>query len=160
VRDDFRILYLRRGQKSAYDCTRGVSRTRPARCPVIPVNVEQLFIWLGACRPEDDAWRSSNRTSLLQQVNRPPTPRSNAPAWEHINTLQAQLTKTKLVREIAIASSSGRQARTQLKQLLNRSQESPDIEPADLLETPLVQSYADLLAARKYRIRKSLAHRR
>src|SRR5256886_8220557 len=35
----------------------------------------------------------------------------------------------------------------QLKQLLNRSQESPDIEPADLLETPLVQSYADLLAA-------------
>src|SRR5260370_1369875 len=28
-----------------------------------------------------------------------------------------------------------------------RSQESPDIEPADLLETPLVQSYADLLAA-------------
>jgi outer membrane protein TolC len=35
----------------------------------------------------------------------------------------------------------------QLKQLLNRSQESPDIETADLLETPLVQTYADLLAA-------------
>src|SRR5207248_3631036 len=35
----------------------------------------------------------------------------------------------------------------QIKQLLNRSQESPDIEPADLLETPLVQAYADLLAA-------------
>jgi cobalt-zinc-cadmium efflux system outer membrane protein len=35
----------------------------------------------------------------------------------------------------------------QLKQLLNRSQESPDIETADLFETPLVQTYADLLAA-------------
>jgi len=32
-------------------------------------------------------------------------------------------------------------------QLVNRSQESPDIEPADLLETPLVQEYAELLAA-------------
>ncbi len=34
-----------------------------------------------------------------------------------------------------------------LKQLLNRPQDSPDIEPAELAETPLVQTYADLLAA-------------
>jgi len=35
----------------------------------------------------------------------------------------------------------------QIKQLLNRSQDSPDIEPTDLVETPLVQTYAELLAA-------------
>src|SRR5438105_12042375 len=35
----------------------------------------------------------------------------------------------------------------QLKQLLNRSQSSPDIEPADLTETALVQNYDELLAA-------------
>ena len=35
----------------------------------------------------------------------------------------------------------------QLKQLLNRPQGSPDIEPANLTETPLAQTYDDLLAA-------------
>jgi outer membrane protein, heavy metal efflux system len=35
----------------------------------------------------------------------------------------------------------------QIKQLLNRPQDSPDIEPTDLVETPLVQTYAELLAA-------------
>jgi outer membrane protein TolC len=37
----------------------------------------------------------------------------------------------------------------QLKQLLNRLQDSPDIEPADLTETPLPQTYDELLAAVK-----------
>jgi outer membrane protein, heavy metal efflux system len=39
----------------------------------------------------------------------------------------------------------------QLKQFLNRSQSSPDIEPADLIETPLVQNYEELLTAAKTR---------
>src|SRR5579871_5369094 len=34
----------------------------------------------------------------------------------------------------------------QIKQLLNRPQDSPDIEPTDLVETRLVQTYAELLA--------------
>ena len=37
----------------------------------------------------------------------------------------------------------------QLKQLLNRPQDSSDIEPADLTETPLPQAYDELLAAAK-----------
>src|SRR5260370_7242460 len=37
----------------------------------------------------------------------------------------------------------------QLKELLNRSQSSPDIETTDLSETPLPYSYEDLLAATK-----------
>jgi outer membrane protein TolC len=63
------------------------------------------------------------------------------------DVLQAQLQKTKLLREIAMHHLQVGKLEAQLKQLLNRSQESPDIEPADLFETPLVQTYADLLAA-------------
>src|SRR6185437_4778486 len=38
-------------------------------------------------------------------------------------------------------------AQAQLKQLLNRSQSSPDIEPAEISETPLPQTFEELLAA-------------
>jgi cobalt-zinc-cadmium efflux system outer membrane protein len=39
----------------------------------------------------------------------------------------------------------------QIKQLLNRAQTSPDVEPADLTETPLEASFEQLLAATKTR---------
>jgi cobalt-zinc-cadmium efflux system outer membrane protein len=61
--------------------------------------------------------------------------------------LQAQLQKTKLLREIAMHHLQVGKLEAQLKQLLNRSQGSPDIEPADLNDTPLAQTYDDLLAA-------------
>src|ERR1700676_1351466 len=63
------------------------------------------------------------------------------------DVLQAQLQRTKLLREIAMHHLQVGKLEAQLKQLLNRSQESPDIETADLLETSLVQTYAELLAA-------------
>jgi outer membrane protein TolC len=42
---------------------------------------------------------------------------------------------------------SGMGTQQDLLQLLNRPQDSPDIEPTDLAETPLVQTYTELLAA-------------
>ncbi len=61
--------------------------------------------------------------------------------------LQAQLQQTKLLREIAMHHLEVGKLEAQLKQLLNRPQDSPDIEPTDLVETPLVQTYTELLAA-------------
>lgn len=61
--------------------------------------------------------------------------------------LQAQLQKTKLLREIAMHDLEVGNLEAQLKQLINRQQDSPDIEPTDLVEMPLVQTYAELLAA-------------
>jgi len=61
--------------------------------------------------------------------------------------LQAQLQQTKLLREISMHHLEVGKLEARLKQLLNRPQDSPDIEPAELAETPLVQTYADLLAA-------------
>jgi outer membrane protein TolC len=84
---------------------------------------------------------------LLKQVEQAADARYRSGMGTQQDVLQAQLQKTKLLREIAVHHLEVGKLEAQLKQLLNRSQESPDIETADLLETPLVQTYADLLAA-------------
>jgi outer membrane protein, heavy metal efflux system len=84
---------------------------------------------------------------LLKQVEQAADARYRSGMGTQQDVLQAQLQKTKLLREIAMHHLQVGKLEAQLKQLLNRSQESPDIEPADLLETPIVQTYADLLAA-------------
>jgi cobalt-zinc-cadmium efflux system outer membrane protein len=84
---------------------------------------------------------------LLKQVEQAADARYRSGMGTQQDVLQAQLQKTKLLREIAMHHLQVGKLEAQLKQLLNRSQESPDIQPAALLETPLVQTYADLLAA-------------
>jgi cobalt-zinc-cadmium efflux system outer membrane protein len=84
---------------------------------------------------------------LLKQVEQAADARYRSGMGTQQDVLQAQLQETKLLRETAMHHLQVGKLEAQLKQLLNRSQESPDIETADLLETPLVQTYADLLAA-------------
>jgi len=84
---------------------------------------------------------------LLRQMEQAADARYRSGMGTQQDVLQAQLQKTKLLREIAMHHLEVGKLEAQLKQLLNRSQESPDIETADLTETPLIQTYADLLAA-------------
>jgi len=84
---------------------------------------------------------------LLKQVEQAADARYRSGLGTQQDVLQAQLQKTKLLREIAMHHLQVGKLEAQLKQLLNRSQQSPDIEAADLTETPLVQTYTDLLAA-------------
>src|SRR6266403_4711762 len=84
---------------------------------------------------------------LLKQVQQAADARYRSGMRTQQDLLQAQLQQTKLLREIAMHHLQVGKLEAQIKQLLNRSQESTDIEPSDLLETPLVQTYAELLAA-------------
>jgi cobalt-zinc-cadmium efflux system outer membrane protein len=84
---------------------------------------------------------------LLKQVEQAADARYRSGMGTQQDVLQAQLQKTKLLREIAMHHLQVGKLEAQLKQLLNRSQESPDIDTTDLTETPLVQTYADLLSA-------------
>jgi cobalt-zinc-cadmium efflux system outer membrane protein len=63
--------------------------------------------------------------------------------------LQAQLERTKLLREINMHHLEVAKMQAQIKHLLNRSQSSPDIEPADLPETPLAYTFDELLSTTK-----------
>ncbi len=84
---------------------------------------------------------------LLKQAQQAADARYRSGMGTQQDLLQAQLQQTMLLRELAMHHLEVGKLEAQIKQLLNRPQDSPDIEPADLVETPLVQTYADLLAA-------------
>jgi outer membrane protein TolC len=84
---------------------------------------------------------------LLKQVEQAADARYRSGLGTQQDVLQAQLQKTKLLREIAMHHLQVSKLQAQIKQLLNRPQDSTDIEPSELAETPLAQTYGDLLAA-------------
>jgi outer membrane protein TolC len=86
---------------------------------------------------------------LLRQVEQATDARYRSGMGAQQDILQAQLQKTKLVREIAMHHLEVGKVQARLKQLLNRPQDSSDIEPTDLVESPLLQTYDELLSAAK-----------
>ena len=84
---------------------------------------------------------------LLKQVQQAADARYRSGMGSQQDLLQAQLQQTKLLREIAMHHLEVGKLEAQIKQFLNRPQDSPDIETTDLVETPLLQTYAELLAA-------------
>ncbi len=86
---------------------------------------------------------------LLKQVEQAADARYRSGMGTQQDILLAQLQKTKLVREIAMHHLEVGKLESRLKGLLNRPQDSPDIEPTDLTETPLPQTYNELLTAAK-----------
>jgi len=90
-----------------------------------------------------------NDGQLLQQVEKAADARYRSGMGNQEDILQAQLEQTKLLREITMHHLEVAKLQAQIKQLLNRSQSSPDIEPAQPAETPLPYTYAELLAAAK-----------
>ena len=86
---------------------------------------------------------------LLQQLEKAADARYRSGMGNQQDLLRAQLEQTKLLREITMHHLEVAKSQAQLKQLLNRSQASPDIEPTDLSATPLPYSYEELWAATK-----------
>jgi outer membrane protein TolC len=84
---------------------------------------------------------------LLKQVEQAAGARYRSGMGTQQDILQAQLQRTKLVREIAMHHLEVGKLESRLKELLNRPQDSPDIEPTHLTETALSQTYNELLTA-------------
>jgi cobalt-zinc-cadmium efflux system outer membrane protein len=86
---------------------------------------------------------------LLQQVEKAADARYRSGMGSQHDLLQTQLERTKLLREINMHHLEVAKVQAQIKQLLNRSQSSPDIEPADLPDTPLAYTFDELLSTTK-----------
>src|SRR5207245_6553151 len=69
---------------------------------------------------------------LLRQVEQAADARYRSGMRNQQDLLQAQLERTKLLREITMHHLEVAKLQAQIKQLVNRAQSSPDIEPADL----------------------------
>jgi outer membrane protein TolC len=86
---------------------------------------------------------------LLQQVEKAADARYRSGMGNQHDLLQAQVERTKLLREITMHHLEVAKLQAQIKQYLNRPQSSPDIEPSELPETPLPNTFEELLSAAK-----------
>jgi outer membrane protein, heavy metal efflux system len=86
---------------------------------------------------------------LLEQTEKAADARYRSGLGTQQDLLRAQLEQTKLLREISMHHLEVAKVQAQLKELLNRSQSAPDIEPAELSQTALPYTYDELLAATK-----------
>ena len=86
---------------------------------------------------------------LLQQVEKAADARYRSGMGSQHDVLQAQVERTKLLREITMHHLEVAKLQAQIKQLLSRPQSSPDIEPSELPETALPYTFEELLSATK-----------
>lgn len=84
--------------------------------------------------------------SVLDQLIQDATAHYRVGQGMQEDVLEAQVNRTKIVREITMHHQEMGQIQAHLKGLLDRDQASPDIVTEDLAETPLKRSSADLLA--------------
>lgn len=91
---------------------------------------------LGVLRQNED---------VLDQLIQDATAHYRVGQFMQQDVLEAQVERTKIVRQITMHHQQMWQAQAQLKGLLNRDQGSPDIVTEDLAETPLKRSSSDLL---------------
>jgi cobalt-zinc-cadmium efflux system outer membrane protein len=86
---------------------------------------------------------------LLQQAEKAADARYRSGIGNQHDLLQAQLERTKLLREISMQHLEVAKSQAHIKQLLSRPQSSADIETADLAETPLPYTFDELLSGTK-----------
>jgi outer membrane protein TolC len=86
---------------------------------------------------------------LLQQVEQAAEARYRSGMGNQQEIIQAQLQQTKLLREITENELERAKVQAELKQALNRSQTSADLETLELSETAATYSYDQLLSAAK-----------
>lgn len=86
---------------------------------------------------------------LLGQVEKAADARYRSGMGNQQDLLQAQLEQTKLLREITMHHLEVAKQEAILKQVLNRPQSSPEIEPADLPQSALALTFEELLSAAK-----------
>ena len=84
---------------------------------------------------------------LLKQVERAADARYRSGMGNQQDILQAQVQQTKLLRDISMHHLEEGKLQARLKQLVSRSQSSPDIQPVALIETPLHMPFDDIIAA-------------
>ena len=82
---------------------------------------------------------------LLNQIEQATEAHYRVGQGNQQDVLKAQLQHTKILQQIAHHHEQEGQLQAQLKQLLNRSQESPDIATEQLSETPVPYTAAELL---------------
>src|SRR5580700_9326588 len=89
----------------------------------------------------------NNDRQLLKQVEQAADARYRSGMGNQQDILQAQVQQTKLLRDISMHHLEEGKLQARLKQLVNRTQSSADIQPVPLKETPFHTPFEEILAA-------------
>lgn len=106
-------------------------------------NVQRVYFQLAYIQQTFGTLLRSDQ--LLNQVEQATEAHYRVGQGNQQDVLKAQLQHTKILQQIAHHHEQEGQLEAQLKQLLNRSQESPDIVTEPLSETPVPYTAAELL---------------
>jgi cobalt-zinc-cadmium efflux system outer membrane protein len=111
----------------------------------ILAEVKQAYFELGYLAEKAKLLDSDRE--LLRQIEESAEARYRSGMGNQQEVLQAQLEKTKLLRELTTNQLEIGKTQAAIKQLLNRSQSSPDIDTSILSETALALTYEELITA-------------
>ena len=84
---------------------------------------------------------------LLQQMEQAAEVKYRSGMGNQQEVLQAQLEQTKLLREVTANRLEAGKLQAELKQLLGRTQTSPDVVTEEIFETPVTRNFDELLSA-------------
>ena len=113
----------------------------------ILASVKMAYFRLGYLAKQQTILKGDSQ--LLTQVEQAAESRYRNGMGNQQDVLQAQLERTKLLRQITTNQLEAGKVQAEIKQLLNRSQSSPDIETTELSESALAYTYDHLLDAAK-----------
>jgi len=85
--------------------------------------------------------------ALLRQMEQAAEVKYRSGTGNQQEVLQAQLQQTKLLREVTANRLEASKLQAELKQLLGRTQNSPDLVTEEIVETPVTHNFDELLSA-------------
>jgi outer membrane protein, heavy metal efflux system len=135
-----------RGEIAKKDADATQQRYESARREIL-TQVKMAYFKLGYLAKRQTILEGDGQ--LLQQVEQSAEARYRSGMGNQQDVLQAQLERTKLLREITMNQLEAGKVQAEIKQLLNRPQSSPDIETTEISETLAAYTYDQLLDAAK-----------
>jgi outer membrane protein, heavy metal efflux system len=133
-----------RGEIAKKDGEAAEQRYESVRRAIL-ADVKQAYFQLGYLAEKGKLLDADQE--VLRQVEQAAEARYRSGTVNQQDILQAQLEQTKLLREITTNQLEIDKVQALIKQLLNRSQSSADIESTELSETALPYTYERLLAS-------------
>jgi cobalt-zinc-cadmium efflux system outer membrane protein len=109
--------------------------------------VKSAYFQLGYLAKQQEILEGDGQ--LLHQVEQAAEVSYRSGMGTQQEVLQAQLERTKLLREITMNQLEAGKVQAEIKQLLNRQQSSPDIETTELPDSAAAYTFDQLLAAAK-----------
>jgi outer membrane protein TolC len=135
-----------RGEIARSDANVSQQRYESVRRDIL-TRMKMAYFQLGFLAKRESILQGEDQ--LLQQIEKSAEARYRSGMGNQQDVLQAQLERTKLLRDVTTTQLEEGKVQAEIKQLLSRPQTSPDITTTELAEASPLYTFDELLAAAK-----------